>query len=148
MKPSIVKIISADYTALVLVLVPIVTWGLYVAILTGLVGGEFGPGAGPVFLGMAAVSSVVCIPLLIWRLSIIFAMFRHGVPAKGEITRAFFYKDRGRVEYKYTFDGQQYQAGNPLHKTAKARALKEGDEIDLLVNPAKPNKAIIPDLYR
>ena len=148
------KIIQVDYTALLAALFPIVIWGLYIAIsylgfLPGLRGHDpiHDAQGAPTFFYMGIVALVICIPILIWRVRTIQGAFVNGVTVSGQITNIGFHRDRGRVQYSYTYEGQVYQAGNAIHKTKHTKALNSGDAITVIVDPTNPKTAYIQELY-
>jgi hypothetical protein len=153
MQPSIVRIIQSDYTAGLAVIAPLVTWGMYIA--TEYFG--FFPGLGghnpltgedaPFFLILAIITTLIFIPILIWRVRSFQTLFSRGIEVPGHITNIRFNRDRGRVEYTYTYQGQIYQTGNGIYKTKRTKALQQGDEIVLMVDQDNPKRALIRDIY-
>jgi hypothetical protein len=151
--PSIFRIMRTDYAALLAVLFPLVIWGMYVA--TAFLG--FFPGLrgrdpltasdAPFFLYFAVIVTLLGIPLLIWRLQAIRAIFIRGVEIPGKIMTAHFSGSRGRLEYAYIFQGQTYRAGHAVHKTKQVRGLQPIDDVTLVVDPNNPGRALIRDIY-
>jgi hypothetical protein len=152
-KPSPIRIIKSDYFALLTVLAPLAFWLIYLALAYfGYLphprgGGPLSASDAPFFLKLALVTTLVCVPLLIWRVRHFRAVFGHGEEVIGRITNVFFFRDRGRVEFTYTYAGQRYRARNALHRTKEAAALKEGDEVVLVVSRSEPRRAYIRDLF-
>lgn len=153
MQPSIFRIIQSDYTAGLAVMAPLVMWGMYIA--TEYFG--FFPGMGgrnpltgedaSFFLILGIITTLIFIPLLIWRVRSFQIIFSRGIEVSSHITNIRFNRDRGRVEYTYTYQGQIYQAGNSIHKTKRTKALQQGDEVALMVDPDNPKQSLIRDLY-
>jgi hypothetical protein len=153
-KPSIIRIVQSDYLAVLGILVPVVSFIMYVCIaylgyFPGLRGRDpiQGTEGAPLFLYLFIIGLVVGIPLAIWRIRSIQQIFSKSVEVVGEITNISFYKDRGRVEYAYSYMGQDYSGGNAIMKTRKTQQLSTGNQIVLLVNPDEPKRALIRDLY-
>jgi len=152
-QPSLLGIIQLDTVALLALLFPLVIWGIYIAttyfgFFPGLGGRDPLTGAdAPLFLYLGLIATVVGIPLLLWRVRSFQSMFRRGIQVRGRITDVSFYRDRGRVEYSYTYEGQTYAGGNAVQKTGRSEALQPGGEVTLLVDPEKPQRAVIRDLY-
>jgi hypothetical protein len=153
-KPSIVRIIQSDFLALLGFLVPAVSLIMYVCVayfgyFPGLRGRDpiQGTEGAPIFLYMFIVGLVIGVPLSFWRIRSIQQMFAKGVEVVGQITNISFYRDRGRVEYDYTYQSQNYSAGNAIMKTAKTQQLRSGGQVTLLINPDEPKHALIRDLY-
>jgi hypothetical protein len=153
-KPSIVRIIQSDFLALLGVIVPLVSLIMYVCVayfgyFPGLRGRDpiQGTEGAPLFLYMFIFGLVAGLPLAFWRIRSIQQMFANSVEVVGQITNISFYKDRGRVEYTYTYQNQNYSAGSAIMKTGKTRQLSSGSQVVLLVNPNEPKRALIRDLY-
>ncbi|TEU11420.1 MAG: DUF3592 domain-containing protein [Anaerolineales bacterium] len=152
-QPSPLRIIQSDYVALLAALFPIVSWVMYVAtayfgFFPGLRGRDPLTGAdAPFFLYLGIITTLIGIPLLVWRIRSFQAMFTRGVEVPGRITNISFYRDRGRVEYAYTYQGQTYQGGNAVRKTGRTKALQPGGEVVLIVDRDNPKRALIRDLY-
>jgi hypothetical protein len=153
-KPSIVRIIQSDFLALLGVLVPIVALIMYVAVayfgyFPGFRGRDpiQGTEGAPLFLNLFIAGLVIGVPLAIWRIRSIQQMFSKSVEVVGQITNISFRKDRGRVEYSYTYQSQAYSGGNAIMKNGKTQNLRSGNEVVLLVNPDDPKRALIRDLY-
>src|SRR5437016_2431693 len=135
-KPSVLRIIQSDYVALIALGFPAVMWVMYVAIayfgfFPGLRGHESiqGSESAPLFLTLAVVSTLMGIPLLVWRIRSFQAAFARNVEVQGRITNISFFRDRGRVEYTYDYSGQTYHGGNAVMKTGRTRSLQEGEEV-------------------
>jgi hypothetical protein len=153
-KASIVRIIQSDYIAMVAALAPAVLIAMYVAIsyfgfFPGLRGRDpiQGSEGAPFFLYGSIVALLVAVPVVMWRVKSIQDVFAKGVEIPGEITNVSFYRDRGRVEYTYSYQGQAYSGGNAVMKTGRTKALTPGEEVTLIVDQHEPRRAVIRDLY-
>jgi hypothetical protein len=152
-QPPVLRIVQSDYIALLAVLAPVVAWGMYIAtayfgFFPGLRGDDPLTGAdAPFFLYAGVAVTLIAIPLLTVRVRSFQSLFRRGVELPGRITDISFYRDRGRIEYTYSYQGQTYQGANAIQKTGRAQALQPGAEVTLLVDPDKPDRALIRDLY-
>jgi hypothetical protein len=153
-KPSLVRIIQSDYLALLGILVPVVSLIMYVCVayfgyFPGLRGRDpiQGTEGAPLFFYLFIIGLVIGLPLAIWRVRSIQQMFANSVEVNGQVTDISFFRDRGRVEYSYSYQGQNYSGGNAIMKTGKTLQLRPGSQIMLLVNPNEPKRALIRDLY-
>ncbi len=149
--PSVVRVVLSDYVALLALMGIVVTWGLHILATNGVIftsrrSGTEVTGGG--FLGVAIVATVVLLPLFAYRIYAFIAIFKRGLLCKAEITDINFFKDRGRVEFKYTLHGKDYRTGSPVMKNARTKALNVGQEVDIVVHPEKHSRAFIVDLYR
>jgi hypothetical protein len=151
--PSPFRIIRTDYATILAMLFPVVIWGVYVAtaffgFFPGLRGREpLTASDANFFLYFSVIVTLLGIPLLIWRIHVIRAIFIRGIEVSGKIMSAHFSGSRGRLEYAYIFDGQTYRAGHAVHKTKQVRGIQPGDTITLVVDPNKPGKALIRDIF-
>lgn len=142
-QPAIVKIISTDYIALLAVLFPIMFWGVYLLLLVW----KHYQAVGLFYPAIAAVVTVVSILVFIWRIRLFFRIFADGLEARATVSNVSFFRDRGRLDYVYTHQGQKYASGNMVHKVKKAVALKVGDEVIVILDRNNPKRAYIRDLY-
>jgi hypothetical protein len=153
-KASIFRIIQSDYLALIGSVVPLVGLALYAAV------AYFGylpgfRGRGPIqgtedaslVLYFAVLGIVLGLPLVYWRVRTIQQRFVKSVEVIGQITGVYFHRDRGRVEYSYSYQGQDYSAGNAVMKNGRTRTLISGNPVVLLINPDNPKQPLIRDLY-
>lgn len=152
-KPSLARIVKSDYVALLTVLSPLVVWLMYLALACfGYLPNPKGrkplsDSDAPFFLKLALVSTLICIPLLIWRVRHFQTVFANGEAVNGRIEKVYFFRDRGRIEFTYTYAGRQYRAKNALHKTKAATAFREGDEVVIVASRSNPKRAYIRDLF-
>ncbi len=85
--------------------------------------------------------------VLFWRINRIRSLFQRGHATKGIITGIWIAKDRGRLEYAYEFNGRQWHAWSPVHKNQTVLSLVENQTVDVLVDVARPARAIVRDIY-
>jgi hypothetical protein len=153
-KPSIFRIIQSDYLALLGIILPAVSLIMYIAVayfgyFPGFRGRDpiQGTDGAPLFFNLFIIGLVIGIPLAIWRIRSIQQLFVKSVEVVGQITDIAFYRDRGRVDYSYTYQDKQYLGGSAIMKTGKTQQLRSGNQVVLLVNPDNPKNALIRDLY-
>ena len=142
-QPSLLKIVTIDYIAFLGWLFPIVMWGIYVALIV-LGNVKINDFTLPVIF---AVISVVALAILIWRIQVFNTIFSDGIETTATINNVSFFRDRGRVDYVYTYQGQKYVSGNAIHKVKHTLALKVGGQVVLMVDRNNPKRAFIRDLY-
>ncbi len=142
-QPSLLKIVTIDYAALLGWLFPVVMWGMYIVliVLGNVKTNDF---TLPIIF---AVITVVALAVLIWRIQIFNSIFSDGIETTATINNVSFFRDRGRVEYVYTHQGQKYASGNAIHKVKQTLALKVGEQVVLVVDRNNPKRAFIRDLY-
>ncbi|QDU93639.1 DUF3592 domain-containing protein [Lignipirellula cremea] len=100
---------------------------------------------------LLVVIAVVVTLLLGWlarqRIGDFKRIISSGPEVQGRIQSIHFFKDRGRVEYDYQFEGESYHAGNAIWKNRETTPFREGDAITLILDPDKPSRAFIAALY-
>jgi hypothetical protein len=142
-RPSIFKIIIIDYAAFTAALFPIVMWGIYMLLLAM----QEIQLSNLAYPAIAAGITIVSILILIWRIRRISMLFEDGLEVTATIGNVFFFRDRGRVDYTFTYNGQKFITGNALHKVKQTSELKVGDTVTVLIDRNNPKRACIRDLY-
>jgi len=143
------QILWTDYPAFLLSLVSIVAWVVYLAWAVDWRGsGPVIPAATmPIYLGVAILITLVGAGVIIWRVYMIHITFREGAEIKGRITEVTMRRDKGRVEYTYIFEHEEYKTGAGIHRNKQTLKLKEGERIVLMVDRKHPKRAFIRDIY-
>ena len=142
-QPSLLKIITIDYLALLGWLFPVVMWGIYVVLIV--LGNEkTNDFTLPIIF---AVISVIALAILVWRIQVFSTVFSDGIETIATINNVLFFRDRGRVDYVYTYQGQKYISGNAIHKVKQTLALQVGEQVVLMIDHNNPKRAFIRDLY-
>jgi hypothetical protein len=85
--------------------------------------------------------------VLVYRILLLYSVFRRGEQARGRITSIDIRRDRGSVEYVFLYKGEQRRARASIHRTRQTLALKKGERVILMVDPSRPERAFIRDLY-
>jgi len=144
MKPHLKKILLADWPALFCSISIPGIWviGLIFPFLRQ--GATFGRVE---ILTIALPLSLIAAGFLLWRVTRIHTLFSRGAAVRGNITRIRLVRDRGRVEFRYEFNGERLESWMPVHQTPEVLALRESQEIDLLVDATRPRRAIIRHLF-
>jgi hypothetical protein len=148
-RPSIGRLIFADYASLLCFLFPVINWGMFVAAASGYWPDEPGVSISRArfFLWLGVGTTIVCVPILYKRIKGLHSLLREGIPVQARLTSVWFLKDRGRIDYEYTYEGRAYRGGMALTKSKRAGAFREGQEITVLVRPGKPEQSIVPDVF-
>lgn len=90
------------------------------------------------FLGIAAI---------LWRIRLISSAFEFGWEVEGDIVGVSFFRDRGRVTYIYTIQGERYQSSNAVMQHRLTKALYQGQKVIIMANRENPKVAFIRDIY-
>lgn len=152
-KPSVTRIILSDFTTALAMLIILVPWIMYIAtayfgFFPSLRGRDPLTGSdAPFFQNLGIIATLIGIPLLVWRVRSFQALFARGVEVPGRITNVWFHRDRGRIEYEYTYQDKKYSSGNAVMKSGRTNKFRNGDELVLIVDPENPKRALIRELY-
>jgi len=142
-QPSILKILTIDYIAFLGWIFPVVIWASYIL-------SYFIRSVKINFLPLPVVYIAITIAALIvvlWRIQVIYSVFSDGMEAPATINRISFFRDRGKVDYVYTHQGQKYVSSNSIHRVKQTLALKIEDQVVVVIDRNHPKKAFIRDLY-
>ena len=140
-RPSIFRILQCDYAAFMAVIFPVVMWAIFLFNL-------YQETNDSKIIYISVVITAIAIPLIIWRIFHFIKFFDIGEETTAVILGVSFYRSRGRADFSYNYKGTDYTSTNLLMNNGRVRKLISGQEIIVLVNPSKPNKAVIRDLFR
>ena len=140
-RPSFLRVVSTDFTAQMTLIMPLVFCGIYVVLLVL----RENISLGSTLIGVGIV--VLSITILIRRYLLIQLIYKDKQEVTGEISSTFFNRGSGRVDYTYSFQGENYISGNSVSASKRTQVLKIGDRVVLLVDRRKPTRAFIRDLY-
>lgn len=141
--PSLIRLIDTDYITLLALVFPLVAWGLYAAF--KLTRAASPPDA--IYIPLAAAVTAAALAVLVWRYRAFAHVFAEGVEVRAVIHTAAFFRDRGRLEFVYTYLGEKYLGSTAVHKNARTKVLQPGEQVTVLVDPGNPRRAFIRDLY-
>lgn len=141
--PSLVKMITVDFAAFVAFVIPLACWGIYIFLLvTQKI--EASNLTLPVIFGLITLPALA---VLVWRIRTIQGIFENAPDTPAVISSVAFFRDRGRIEYIYTYQGQKYIGANAVMKVKQTQALQVGDAVMVVVDQAQPKRAFIRKLY-
>ncbi len=140
-RPALFRVISVDYLCLLSVLFPVVFWiySVYCFYTKN--------DSSQLFVLLSTGLSLVGIPLLFWRYRLISAVFDDGIETQGTITGVRFFRGRGRVDYAYSFQGQKFVSGNSVNRTKSTSALRDGQQVTILMDRNDPQRAFVKEIY-
>ena len=142
-QPLFKKMLANDYTVLLTFVTPIALWVFFLLVFflddSSIISTNV-----PLIFGALTVMAVA---VLVWRMRVINAIFEDGIETPGTITRIWFYRGRGSVNYSYAFQGQEYKSGNAVMRSKQTREIVIGQPVTLIVDPSNPKRALIRDLY-
>lgn len=142
---SVRRIISTDYFTGFFTYAFFIVWIMYFII--WIMNLSF-MGDSTTFIDVAILFTCIGIPVFIWRIRFFKVMYNRGLEINGTISYAAFVGRGDAVRYEYTFQNQKYVSGtalapNYLHENN----YNVGDDVVLLVDPKKPKRAVIKEIY-
>jgi hypothetical protein len=140
-RPSLIRIVQVDYLASLGVIAPVVIWSMALLFLW------LDPEAAAFFRILAPLVTVMGLAVLFWRVQAIRSVFNDGDEVPGVISSIGFLRDRGRVEYVYTYQGRKLLVGNAVQANRHTRALAQGQAVTVLVDRLNPKQAFVRELY-
>ena len=143
---SLAQIIQTDYYAFAALVAPLVLWSMYFASL--IFQQQLLVRYTAIFVGI----SLAFILALAARLWLFYSVFAQGVEASAVISQVVFFRGRrstgqGNIQFKYQFNGQDYDCSTQILKTRRTEALKSEDRVVVLIDTNHPARAFIRDLY-
>ncbi len=99
------------------------------------------------YLILSVVLTVVGILVLAWRYWAIRLFFEKGERTRGKLIKSDFFRSTGWLEYEYTLKGKRYHKKETVHRNPRTRALKGGDLLWVVVDPQRPERAMVADIY-
>jgi hypothetical protein len=154
-KPSTFQILKNDALSFVAIILPVVMWGIYIGVTFFGVSLESkrsgtiveNSGNSPFFLIAPVVLTVLGAAFLSWRVSSFNKLFETGERVAGKITGVSFFKDRGRLEFAYSYKRQKFKNASSIMKNSKTQSYRSGDKVTLIIDSSNPNKVLVQDLY-
>lgn len=95
---------------------------------------------GSVFAGVFGI-------LFLLRMRIINNLINHCTEVEAIVTNKWYSRDRGRIEYSYSFQGETITSGWAIMKNKVNLQLQKGMEVTVLINPNKPKQSIILSVF-
>lgn len=81
------------------------------------------------------------------RISIINSILKSDIEVEGVITKVWFYRDRGNIQYKYSYEGVDYKYNHRVMKIRTTKIYRIGNEVILKVSNNNPKQALIKGLF-
>ena len=152
-KPSIISITRSDRwgnLALRIPLIFIVVLGI-MFFMESLSGSAFSyfttePGSVPSLVYFTAGAVIFSIPVLIWRYRYFLDLFKNGVPFEGVISSIYLRGRNGYIEFSFNHNGKEVKYYNSFFRNAKAREMKKGDRVTILMMDNNHEKTHIKEL--
>ena len=151
--PTLRQLLRNDYAAFAgVVLVPSVGVALWIANAAfGFPGALATPPLGrnhPLFVALAAAACITGAIVLVARRRFFDALFANGEQVPATIASIRFLQARGDIELTFEHRGTSHRVRTRIRRSPRAEALRAGQPVTLLVDPSRPSRAVILDLYR
>lgn len=145
-RPTATRILMMDYAAFIGLSIAIIPCALLALSSVGTFGEQTEADL-LVWSIIAAAGLVLGLPILVYRIRSISRLFERAIEVPGRVSKVWFVKDRGRVEYTYSFRGQEFSSGKAVMKNRRTSDLQSGAGVVVIVDPDDPKKSLIRDLY-
>lgn len=99
------------------------------------------------FVAVAVVITALAIVGFVWRVVRVERFFLTGVSVVATVTKIVFSKDRGRLEFNFRAGGKDVSAWCLVHKSAAIQSIEVGQNIRVVHDREKPERAIVSDLF-
>ena len=149
--PSVMTILWADFPAFMAALFPFIV--AILAMVVAFAGSMPDPRGGeditqsdlPYLLGFGAILIVVCVPLLLYRVHRARRLLRGGHETPGTVTSARLSRNGSRLKYEFKHASKKYKQSVLIPFWIEN--IDEGDRVTVVLDPARPKRAIIKELY-
>jgi hypothetical protein len=137
-RPSPLRIIQNDYIAFMAVVLTLSVWIIFF----------FGnTNQSTNFLYISIAITLGAIALLAWRISFFTKLFEAGEETTAVVQGIHFRRSRGLVNYSYTYQGTNYSTDNLTTAIGHSKKLEPDQEVSILIDPDKPDRAVIKSLF-
>jgi len=152
---SLRKILFNDYFSFLAWMFPVVIFGMSLFIeifgfFPDLKRGRppLGVEAIPFFIQLGVITLIIGFIVIIFRVIAIKSYFDKGVELKGKVTGIWVWRvDRGRIYFTYHYKNLEYENSMFVHFHKMTKVFLPNKQIDVLVKPSNPLKAIIKDIF-
>ncbi|HPH94713.1 MAG TPA: hypothetical protein PKW33_09365 [Anaerolineaceae bacterium] len=139
--PSASKIFSLDYWTFLFAVVMIV---FSLMALFDLIFATAANGLTILLPGLALLAAAG----LAWRLTSLVRLYRGGQLITGVIEEVMLFRGRGRIAWKYSFNGRAYTGSVDLSLKSQVAFYQPGQAVDLLVDPLAPRRSILAEIFK
>ncbi len=139
MKPNIRKILLTEYLTFFFLILGLTLAGLVIILIV--INEAIG------FAVVLILLSIASIFLMVMRYNYLNTVLEKGIEVEGKVTSSGFDESRGRINFTYTVDNQEYTVGNRVLKNRRTRKMEKDKVITVLVDAENHEKAFIKELY-
>jgi hypothetical protein len=137
-RPSPFRIIQNDYIAFMAAVLPLAVWIVFFF-------GNTSQSTNTLYFGIAL--TVGAITLLAWRILFFTKLFETGEETTAVVQGIRFRRSRGTVNFTYIYRGTSYSADNLTTAIGHSKKLEPDQEVSILIDPDKPERAVIKSLF-
>jgi hypothetical protein len=143
-RPALHRLALTDSAAFSALIIPPTVWVLYAGMLVF----DRSRAEEWFFPLLPIAITLVCAGVVVWRVLLISGVFARGVEVTGRVTHVSPARAGSiRIEFDYS-DGEHDHSGrNSINDSRYAQEFQRGDEVVLVLDPARPHVAFIRDLY-
>lgn len=150
--PSLLKILWIDYYCFISVVIPVLFWASTLVIAQLGVYPTRGKSiplseAWPYMILVNMLATAVCGITLILRLGRVYSIYRHSLEIPGRVDAIIQKRGVKELRFVYRYSGKDLTATATLANNGNLEAYQIGTEIGVLVNPEKPQQALINHLF-
>jgi hypothetical protein len=98
-----------------------------------------------VFFNLSMAFTALGVPVVVWRWMQLSLIHKNGQEVAGKIIRVDFSRERIRVDFTYSFQGEPRQVRASVHHTAQTREVHPRKRVVVVVDAQRPDKAFIRD---
>jgi len=138
---EVAAVVKRDYLVSLLLLSPLALWAAFVI-------RNMGGGSAMVYLIIAVAGSLFGLAAGLARIGHILSLAEKGEHADAEVKQIIMGKNRGRIHFRYTVEGQSFDGVQAFRAREQIKKVKKGLRVTVAVDPHKPKSAIIPSLFR
>lgn len=137
-RPSPFRIIQNDYFSFMAVAISLAIWIIFFF-------GNTSQSTNILYISIAVTAASIA--LLIWRILFFNRLFDTGEETTAVVQEIRFRRSRGTVNYTYTYQGTGYSTDFLSTAIGGAKKIDPDQEVTILVDPDKPERAIIKSLF-
>ena len=146
--PSFFQIMFSDYLALLGITIPLIIWSMILANrVLGLFPEFNGPGGATFLFYFGWTTVLIGLPIAFYQTIRLRRLLQQGERVSGEISTIHYYRYRCRVAYRFVLAGELQQGAQHIFKGLKARRLRAPSAITVVVDPNKPDRSTVVDLF-
>ncbi len=135
-----VSIIKRDYLVSLLLTSPFAFWAAYII-------RRMGGGLAVGYLVIAAAATLAALAIGMTRIARILSVAETGERATAEVKQVIAGKNRGRIHFKYVYNGQAFEGVQAFRARGSLKKIPKGLRVTVAFDRRKPKSAIVPSIF-